>query len=153
MHFFHFFPANYTNITISYQIFEFLMNVCEKQCLDNTLLVCPYLQCKERKKCIKFDYFQFIVKTCQCKVNPHSNLNMLKEVSIYNNVCFFFLCLLSFFFFCLFTAAPAAYGGSQARGLIGTVAAGLHHSHPSHSNSRSEPHLWPTPELTATLDP
>ena len=42
-----------------------------------------------------------------------------------------------FIYFCLFAiswAAPAAYGGSQARGLIGAVAAGL-------SNSGSEPHL------------
>ena len=29
----------------------------------------------------------------------------------------------------LFGAAPAAYGGSQARDRIGAVAAGLHHSH------------------------
>ena len=39
--------------------------------------------------------------------------------------------LFFFFFFCLFAiswAAPSAYGGSQARGLIGAVAA------------------WPTPE-------
>ena len=35
-----------------------------------------------------------------------------------------------FFFFLVFSkAAPMAYGGSQARGLIGPVAAGLHHSH------------------------
>ena len=27
------------------------------------------------------------------------------------------------------TAAPAAYGGSQARGLIGATAIGLYHSH------------------------
>ena len=57
------------------------------------------------------------------------------------------------FFFCLFAiswAAPAAYGGSQARDLIGTVATGLRQSH---SNARSEPHLQPTPELTAMLDP
>ena len=33
-----------------------------------------------------------------------------------------------FFFFCLFRAAPAAYGGSQARGRIGATAASLHHS-------------------------
>ena len=32
-------------------------------------------------------------------------------------------------FFLLFRAAPEAYGGSQARGLIGATAAGLHHSH------------------------
>ena len=37
-------------------------------------------------------------------------------------------------FVCLFRAAPAARGGSQARGRIGAVAAGLHHSH-SHTGS------------------
>ena len=38
-------------------------------------------------------------------------------------------------FFCLFVfsrAAPASYGGSQARGGIGDVAAGLHHSSQQH---------------------
>ena len=62
---------------------------------------------------------------------------------------FFFL----FFFFGLFAfsrAAPAAYGGSQARSLIGAVAAGLRQSH---SNVGSEPRLQPTPQLTATTDP
>ena len=29
----------------------------------------------------------------------------------------------------LFRATSAAYGGSQAKGQIGAVAAGLHHSH------------------------
>ena len=33
-----------------------------------------------------------------------------------------------FCLFVLFRAAPAAHGGSQARGLIRAVAAGLHHS-------------------------
>ena len=57
------------------------------------------------------------------------------------------------FFFCLFAfsrAAPLAYGGSQARGQIRAVSTSLRHSH---SNVRSEPHLWPTPQLTATPDP
>ena len=54
------------------------------------------------------------------------------------------------FFFCLFRATPAVNGGSQARDLIGAVAAGLHHSH---SNTRSEPRLQPTPWLTATPGP
>ena len=57
------------------------------------------------------------------------------------------------FFFCLFAvswAAPAAYGGSQARGQIGAVAIGLRQSH---SNVGSELHLQPTPQLMATLDP
>jgi len=60
----------------------------------------------------------------------------------------------SLFFFFVFLPflglLPAAHGGSQARGLIGTVAIGLHHSH---SNAGSEPYPIPTPQLTATLDP
>ena len=40
------------------------------------------------------------------------------------------------FYFLPSRAPPAAYGGSQARGLIRAAAAGLHHSH---SNIRSEP--------------
>ena len=53
-------------------------------------------------------------------------------------------------FFLVFTAAPSAYGGYQARGRIQAVAAGLRHSH---SNSRSDPGLQPTPQLTAAPDP
>ena len=64
------------------------------------------------------------------------------------------ICYLSsfffFFVFCLFRATPTAYGGSQARGLIGAVATGLHHNH---SHAGSEPCLWLTPQLTATPDP
>ena len=59
----------------------------------------------------------------------------------------------SFFFFCLFDlsrAAPAAYGGSQARGLIGAVAASLCQSH---SNAISEPHVQSTPQLMSAPDP
>ena len=47
-------------------------------------------------------------------------------------------------------ATPAAYGGSQARGLIGAAATGLHHSH---SNMGSGSCLQPTPQFTATPDP
>ena len=52
----------------------------------------------------------------------------------------------------LFRATPVAYGGSRARGPIGATAASLHHNH---SNTRSEPHLRPTPQLMfmAALDP
>ena len=59
-----------------------------------------------------------------------------------------FICI-----FCLFAfsrAAPMAYGGSQGRGLIGAVAAGLHQSH---SSEGSELPLRPTPQLMATPDP
>ena len=53
-----------------------------------------------------------------------------------------------FFFFCLFAfsrATPEAYGGSQASGRIGAVAASLRQSH---SNVGSEPRPRPTPRLT-----
>ena len=61
-----------------------------------------------------------------------------------------FLFIYLFVRFCLFRAAPMAYGSSQARDRVGAVAASVHHSH---SNTRSEPHLRPTPQLTATPDP
>ena len=51
-----------------------------------------------------------------------------------------------FFFVFFFRATLTAYGGSQARGQIGAVAADLHHSH---SNSGTKLHLRPTPQLTA----
>ena len=55
-----------------------------------------------------------------------------------------------FFVFLLFLwAAPAAYGGSQARGQIGAAATGLCQSH---SNVGSKPRLQPTPQLMATPD-
>jgi len=64
--------------------------------------------------------------------------------------CFNFDCCYFLFVFLLFLwAAPAAYGGSQARGPIGAVATGLRQSH---SNTGSEPRLQPTPQLTATPD-
>ena len=63
---------------------------------------------------------------------------------------FCFLFFLGFFVLFCFVCLFRASGGSQARGLIGAVAAGLHHSH---SNARSKPHLQPTPKLTATPDP
>ena len=63
----------------------------------------------------------------------------MKWQYIYSSFSFFFL-----FFFWLFRAAPVVYGCSQARGWIWAAAAGC-----SHSSSRSEPHLWPTPQLTA----
>ena len=39
-------------------------------------------------------------------------------------------------FFCLFRATPVAHGGSQTRGQIRAIAAGLHHSH-SHAGSET----------------
>ena len=55
-----------------------------------------------------------------------------------------------FFFFVFLQLQPTAYGSSQARGRIGAVATGLHHSH---SNAGSKLHLQPIPQLTAMPDP
>ena len=54
--------------------------------------------------------------------------------------------LMVFIYFLLFRATPVAYGGSQARGPIRATATG-------YSNAGSEPHLHPTPQLTAMPDP
>ena len=63
---------------------------------------------------------------------------------------FLFVCL----FVYLFRAPLAAYGDSQARGPIGAIAAGLHHS-PSNSGSKLQPHRSSEllPQLTAAPDP
>ena len=58
--------------------------------------------------------------------------------------------ILFFLVFLSFKATPATYGGSQPRGQIEAVAAGLHHSH---SNAGSELHLQPIPQLMAMPDP
>ena len=55
----------------------------------------------------------------------------------------------AFFFFGFARAALAVYGGCQARGLIGAVAAGLCQNH---SNAGSELCLQSTLQLTATLN-
>ena len=52
-----------------------------------------------------------------------------------------------YLFILLFSAAPMAYGDSQARGGIGATAAGLH------NNARSKLRLQPTPQLMAMPDP
>ena len=54
------------------------------------------------------------------------------------NLAFKAFCNPFLFFIFFFRAKPAAYGGSQARGLIRVVATGLCHSH---SNARFKPHL------------
>ena len=64
-------------------------------------------------------------------------------------VVFFVLFCFLFLVFSLYRAALETHGGSQARGLIGAIAANLRQSH---SNTRSKPHLQPTPQLTAMPD-
>ena len=65
-------------------------------------------------------------------------------------ILFYFTIIIIIIIFVFSRAAPTAYGGSQARGLIRAVAASLRQSH---SNARSEPRLQPTPQLMATPNP
>ena len=65
--------------------------------------------------------------------------------TVYNTNSFFVLFCFLFVYVCLFRAACMAYGGSQARGQIRAIAAGLRHSH---SNMGPQLHLQPTPQLT-----
>ena len=82
-----------------------------------------------------------------------TSLSLLNKVSKYSRARVYLLIVFLFFFFFFFfhfRAAPAVYGGSQARGRIGAVDTSLHHSH---GNVGSEPRLRPTAQLTATPDP
>ena len=69
---------------------------------------------------------------------------------MFDFVFILFLNFLNFLVFLSFRAGSLAYGGSQAMGRIGTVAASLCQSH---SNVAVEPCLRPTPQLMATPDP
>ena len=63
-----------------------------------------------------------------------------------SELCNLVFCLFVLFLFLFFRAAPAACGGSPARGPMGDVATGL-------CNAGSELCLRPTPQLTAMPDP
>ena len=91
------------------------------------------------------EFFSEKGRNLPLRVYQHLIVSQLPKSSHMYIVFFFF-----FFFFGLFRVAPTAYGSSQAKGPIEAAAASLHHTH---SNARSEPHLRPTPQLMATLDP
>ena len=57
--------------------------------------------------------------------------------------------ILFIYLFLVFRATPVTYGSSLARGQVGAIPAGLHHSH---TNEGSKPHVRPTPQLTAMPD-
>ena len=71
------------------------------------------------------------------------------QVLIFKNVMLANSLIYLFIYFAIYWAAPVAYGGSQARGRIGGVAASLRQSH---SKAGSEHCLQPTPQLTAMPD-
>ena len=93
-------------------------------------------------------YFSSPEKNKEQNEYPCSYSPTLFSFNIFTIFALVFFCCCCLFVF--FRAAPAAYGDSQARGLIRVFAAGLCQSH---SNARSELCLQPTLQLTATLDP
>jgi len=100
-------------------------------------------------------YLGILNHSCTPRINPIRLIMVFDPFNkLLNFMCHFvvdFLKLFIYLFlsFCLFRATPTAYGGSQARGPIRAVAAGLRHSH---SNVGSEPSLWPIPQLMSTPD-
>ena len=102
-------------------------------------LLCPFDFSHHRFSMMSGGYFE----KSDNKPPPTSFIISLKEVHVGKELWreisrYFFFYFLFFLSFCLFRAEHMAYGGSQAMGLIGTTAAGLHHSH---SNTGTEPHL------------
>ena len=83
-----------------------------------------------------FDIFVFQNLQSKCLTGNGTIFFFFKN-KIYRILFYFIL----FHLICLFRAAPATYGGSQARGQIGAEAASLHLSH---SDTGSEPCLSAT---------
>ena len=111
-----------------------------------------------KKKKPKTETKQNKTKTPKWKTTPRGGLFMSwlsfraagQDKKCRRIFCCCCCCCVVFFLFLPFRTTPMAYGRSQARGWIGAVASGLCHSH---SNARSEPHPWPTPQFMAMLDP
>ena len=103
---------------------------CAVRCPDGGVAA-PWLTQKRR------DMFLFLGGEIPPTSSSRGSSRSVGNASLHSFFCFCF-CLVWFGLFAFSGAAPAAYGGSQARGLIGTVATSLCQSH---SNAGSEPHL------------
>ena len=93
----------------------------------------------EEKKANEFTFCFITNNHLYCKVCSWCHFTFGSKVHV----------SMPFFFFFLFRPTLKAYGSSQARGQIGATAVSLHHSH---SHTRTEPCLHPTPQLTAMPD-
>ena len=85
-------------------------------------------------------------KTGEMRYGWEAMWETLNPRGVHATRCSYFK-MVSFFFF---PPGPRLHIGSQAKGPMEAVATG---PHPSHSHTRSEPSLRPTPQLVATLDP
>ena len=90
----------------------------------------------------KFPYapFQKTPNPSNPKVTNILTCSLIDVIFLFNTPFFFFRNM----------KVPVAYGGSQTRGRIQAVAAGLHHSH---RNTGSKLHLRTIPQLATTPSP
>ena len=70
------------------------------------------------------DYFEKVEQFCDLPIDSKNRRQ--KKGNKKTELMYFIAKSLKRNFFCLFRAAPAAHGSSQARGLTGAVAAGVH---------------------------
>ena len=131
--------------------------------------MCPLIPERENKRDLSSETKYSPYSKCRYKYGFHVTINLFSpwKYKAYNEFMnsTTFACLaftmghitklasamswyLFFFFFvsCLHRAAPAAHGGSQARGRIGAVAEGLYQNH---GNARSQPRLRPPSQLSS----
>ena len=106
------------------------------------------LKCASRKiRCSSIFHFSFSLPNLVFCVSPHQRPQFYSfpfGSFLKNNYAFIYFYF--YFTFLFLRAAPTAYEGFQARGLIRATAAGLHHSY---SNAGSLTH-WVRPGIEPT---
>lgn len=108
----------------------FLIMTCGKE--DPTTKLClAWLYSRESSLGCKKECRTECQSLNSVSLNSHSACKKLYDFAFLTSVSLLLLLL-------FFRAVPEGYGGSQARGRTGDVAASIHHSH---SNKASEPHL------------
>ena len=96
---------------------------------------------KSGELCIQSQWCQGNSSIFGLKFLNYFKIFQIWTVILFYHYYYYYYYYYYYFVFLSFRAAPTAYGGSQAMGPIRTAAASLHQSH---SNSGSEPCLWPT---------
>ena len=149
LHVYIFFPPHF--VLLQYEYLDLVLNATQQ----DLLFILSY--CKIRVHCmgilcIVYPFISWWTLVCLHIFALRGKSFIEYDFSCFPWIPFFYVegAKSTIFFFSLFSATPAACGGSQARGRIGVTAAGLHHSHGS---ARSKPGLWPTPQLMAMPDP
>ena len=100
--------------------------------------------------CVSVLMVNILISNFNCIFNWIRILKKIKNLNLVEQYSSYLYASHLFFFFGLFRVTPTAYRNSQARGQIGAIAAGLHHSY---SNARSKLRLRPAPQLMAMPDP